>query len=39
MTKFFGNLHLVLLVGVAVAIALMMAFNPTAPVDPNSILR
>ena len=39
MTKFFGNLHLVLLVGFAAAIAVMMAFQPTAPVDANSILR
>ena len=39
MTKFFGNLHLVLVVGLAAAIALMMAFAPSAPVDPNSILR
>ena len=39
MAKFFGNLHLVLVVGLAAAIALMMAFAPSAPVDPNSILR
>jgi uncharacterized membrane protein len=39
MAKFFGNLHLVLVVGLAAAIALMMAFAPSAPVDPNSIMR
>ena len=39
MAKFFGNLHLVLLVGLAAAIAVMIAFQLTAPVDPNSILR
>ena len=39
MTKFFGNLHLVLLVGFALAIAVIMAFSSSAPVDANSILR
>ena len=39
MTKFFGNLHLVLVVGFAAAIALIMAFNASAPADPNAILR
>ncbi len=39
MAKFFGNLHLVLAIGVVLAIAMMMAFAPTAPVDVNSIFR
>ena len=39
MTKFFGNLHLVLAIGVVLAIAVMMAFAPTAPVDVNSVFR
>ena len=39
MTKFFGNLHLVLVVGLVAAIVVMMAFAPSAPVDGNSILR
>ena len=39
MAKFFGNLHLVLLVGVVAAIIVMMAFAPSAPVDVNSIFR
>ena len=39
MAKFFGNLHLVLVVGLVAAIALMMAFTPAIPVDINSITR
>ena len=39
MAKFFGNLHLVLFVGLVAAIALMLSFAPTAPVDANSVLR
>ncbi|HEY0960027.1 MAG TPA: urate hydroxylase PuuD [Novosphingobium sp.] len=39
MAKFFGNLHLVLAVGVVLAIALMMQFAPVAPVDVNSLFR
>lgn len=39
MAKFFGNLHLVLAIGVVLAIAVMMAFAPTAPVDVNSVFR
>lgn len=39
MAKFFGNLHLVLFVGLVAAIAVMLSFAPTAPVDANSILR
>lgn len=39
MAKLFGNLHLVLGVGLALAIVVMMAFAPSAPVDGNSIMR
>ena len=39
MAKLFGNLHLVLLIGLAAAVALMMAFAPSASVDINSIMR
>jgi len=39
MAKFFGNLHLVLSVGFAAAIAVMIAFNAAAPVDTNSVFR
>lgn len=39
MAKFFGNLHLVLAVGLVAAIVLMMAFAPSSPVDINSITR
>ena len=39
MAKFFGNLHLVLLAGLALAIAVMYYFSASAPVDPNAVLR
>ena len=39
MAKFFGNLHLVLLAGVILAIAVMWHFGASAPVDANSVLR
>ncbi len=39
MAKLFGNLHLVLAIGLALAIAVMIAFAPTAPVDANAVLR
>ena len=39
MAKFFGNLHLVLFVGLVASIAVMLSFAPTAPVDANSVLR
>ncbi|MCB2075089.1 MAG: urate hydroxylase PuuD [Novosphingobium sp.] len=39
MAKFFGNLHLVLVTGLVLAIVVMMAFTETAPVDVNSIFR
>jgi uncharacterized membrane protein len=37
MAKFFGNLHLVLAVGLLLAIAVMMKWAPYAPVDLNSV--
>ena len=39
MAKFFGNLHLVLLAGLVLAIAVMWHFGASAPVDANSVLR
>ncbi|HEX2794629.1 MAG TPA: urate hydroxylase PuuD [Croceicoccus sp.] len=39
MAKLFGNLHLVLVIGVVLAVALMLAFAPSAPIDINSIMR
>ncbi|MBV1687631.1 urate hydroxylase PuuD [Novosphingobium sp. G106] len=39
MAKLFGNLHLVLAIGLVLAIAVMMAFAPSAPVDVNSVFR
>lgn len=39
MAKFFGNLHLVLVVGLAAAIGVMIAFHASAPVDGNSLFR
>ena len=39
MAKFFGNLHLVLAIGVVLAIVVMMYFAPSAPVDVNSLFR
>lgn len=39
MTKFFGNLHLVLVAGLVLAIAVMVYFAPSIPVDANSVLR
>ncbi|WP_298291660.1 urate hydroxylase PuuD [Novosphingobium sp.] len=39
MAKFFGNLHLVLVVGVVAAIALMLAYGDSAPIDANAVLR
>jgi uncharacterized membrane protein len=37
MAKFFGNLHLVLVVGLIAAIAVMFGFKDSAPLDWNSI--
>jgi uncharacterized membrane protein len=39
MAKLFGNLHLVMAVGLIAAIALMAAFAPSAPIDVNTISR
>lgn len=39
MTKLFGNLHLVLAIGLVAAIGLMMAFAGSAPIDINTISR
>jgi uncharacterized membrane protein len=39
MAKLFGNLHLILAVGLVAAIAVMMAFAPSSPVDANSIMH
>ncbi len=39
MAKLFGNLHLVLVIGLVLAIALMLAFAPSVAIDLNSILR
>lgn len=39
MAKFFGNLHLVLFVGLVATIAVMLSYAPSAPVDANSVLR
>jgi uncharacterized membrane protein len=39
MAKLFGNLHLILVLGLVAAIAVMMAFAPSAPVDVMSVLH
>lgn len=39
MAKLFGNLHLVLLIGLVAAIAVMLGFADSAPVDGNTIGR
>src|SRR5690606_24809252 len=39
MAKFFGNLNLVLLVGVLIAIGVMTAFAPAVPFDANQVFR
>ena len=39
MAKFFGNLHLVLAVGLAAAIAVMVYFGASVAVDANSVFR
>jgi uncharacterized membrane protein len=39
MAKFFGNLHLVLLVGLVLAVLVMVQFAGSTPVDANSVLR
>jgi uncharacterized membrane protein len=39
MAKFFGNLNLVLLVGVLISIGVMTGFADTVPFDTNSVFR
>jgi uncharacterized membrane protein len=39
MTKFFGNLHLVLVVGLVLALVVMFNFRDYQPVDANNILH
>ena len=39
MTKLFGNLHLVLVVGLIAAIAVIIGFSSSVPVNVNSIFR
>lgn len=39
MAKLFGNLHLVLAIGLVAALALMVAFAPVAPIDINTVSR
>jgi uncharacterized membrane protein len=39
MAKIFGNLHLVLLIGLLLAIIVMMRFTDSAPVDANSVMH
>ena len=39
MAKFFGNLHLVLAVGVVLAVVVMMQYAGSAPVDVDSVFR
>lgn len=39
MAKLFGNLHLVLAIGLVAAFALMVMFAPSAPIDINTVMR
>jgi uncharacterized membrane protein len=39
MTKLFGNLHLVLIIGLVAALVLMFGFGPSVTVDANSVMR
>jgi len=39
MAKFFGNLHLVLAVGLALAIGLMVCYAPIVPITISSVFR
>ncbi|GGB96524.1 membrane protein [Novosphingobium endophyticum] len=39
MAKLFGNLNLVMIVGLVLSIVVMLAFAPYAPVDVNSVFR
>ncbi len=39
MAKLFGNLHLVLVIGLVLAVAVMLGFSPDVPVTVNSVFR
>lgn len=39
MAKLFGNLHLVMAIGLVAALALMLGFGAYTPVDSNSVAR
>ena len=39
MAKLFGNLHLVLVIGLVLAVAVMLGFQPDVPVNVNSVFR
>ena len=39
LAKFFGNLHLVLVIGLVAAVAVMIGFNPDVALTANSVLR
>jgi uncharacterized membrane protein len=39
MAKFFGNLHLVLLIGVIFAVGVMMCYAVVSPIDTNSVFH
>ena len=39
MAKFFGNLHLVLAVGLVAAIVVMIGFTPDVPLNVNTVFR
>ena len=39
MAKFFGNLNLVLVVGLLIAVGVMVGFRPEVPFDVNSLFR
>jgi len=39
MAKFFGNLHLVLVIGLVLAVLVMVQFSASATLDANSVLR
>jgi uncharacterized membrane protein len=39
MAKLFGNLHLVLVIGLVLAVAVMLGFMPDVPVTVNSVFR
>ena len=39
MAKLFGNLHLILAIGLVAAIAVMIGFNPDVPLTTNGVFR